>query len=377
MASRLLFLVNSSSYFLSHRLGIAIEAKKQGYEVHIASPEDGCEDTFKIKGLMHHKLPISRTSINIFSEIKAFLNIYFLIKKINPDLLHLITIKPVIYGGIISRLIQIKGVVSAVPGLGYVYISKGIRAAILRFFINYFYKVSFSKKSLKIIFQNKDDMNKLRLAVGFDPIKSVIIKGSGVDLDEFKSTPLPEGRPVISMISRLQEDKGVKEFARAAQMIKERKIEADFWLIGDTDSSYPSPILIEDLQEWENKGFLRLLGYRKDINILIGNSNIIVLPSYREGLPKVLLEAAACGRPVITTDVPGCRAAIEEGKTGLLVPPRDSLSLADKIEYLLGNKELLKKMGNAGRKLAEENFSLDKVVSAHLKIYSSLIDKEQ
>ena len=377
MASRLLFLVNSSSYFLSHRLGIAIEAKKQGYEVHIASPEDGCEDTFKIKGLMHHKLPISRTSINIFSEIKAFLNIYFLIKKINPDLLHLITIKPVIYGGIISRLIQIKGVVSAVPGLGYVYISKGIRAAILRFFINYFYKVSFSKKSLKIIFQNKDDMNKLRLAVGFDPIKSVIIKGSGVDLDEFKSTPLPEGRPVISMISRLQEDKGVKEFARAAQMIKERKIEADFWLIGDTDSSYPSPILIEDLQEWENKGFLSVLGYRKDINILIGNSNIIVLPSYREGLPKVLLEAAACGRPVITTDVPGCRAAIEEGKTGLLVPPRDSSSLADKIEYLLGNKELLKKMGNAGRKLAEENFSLDKVVSAHLKIYSSLIDKEQ
>ena len=377
MASRLLFLVNSSSYFLSHRLGIAIEAKKQGYEVHIASPEDGCEDTFKIKGLMHHKLPISRTSINIFSEIKAFLNIYFLIKKINPDLLHLITIKPVIYGGIISRLIQIKGVVSAVPGLGYVYISKGIRAAILRFFINYFYKVSFSKKSLKIIFQNKDDMNKLRLAVGFDPIKSVIIKGSGVDLDEFKSTPLPEGRPVISMISRLQEDKGVKEFARAAQMIKERKIEADFWLIGDTDSSYPSPILIEDLQEWENKGFLSVLGYRKDINILIGNSNIIVLPSYREGLPKVLLEAAACGRPVITTDVPGCRAAIEEGKTGLLVPPRDSSSLADKIEYLLGNKELLRKMGNAGRKLAEENFSLDKVVSAHLKIYSSLIDKEQ
>ena len=377
MASRLLFLVYSSSYFLSHRLGIAIEAKKQGYEVHIASPEDGCEDTFKIKGLMHHKLPISRTSINIFSEIKAFLNIYFLIKKINPDLLHLITIKPVIYGGIISRLIQIKGVVSAVPGLGYVYISKGIRAAILRFFINYFYKVSFSKKSLKIIFQNKDDMNKLRLAVGFDPIKSVIIKGSGVDLDEFKSTPLPEGRPVISMISRLQEDKGVKEFARAAQMIKERKIEADFWLIGDTDSSYPSPILIEDLQEWENKGFLSVLGYRKDINILIGNSNIIVLPSYREGLPKVLLEAAACGRPVITTDVPGCRAAIEEGKTGLLVPPRDSSSLADKIEYLLGNKELLKKMGNAGRKLAEENFSLDKVVSAHLKIYSSLIDKEQ
>ena len=377
MASRLLFLVNSSSYFLSHRLGIAIEAKKQGYEVHIASPEDGCEDTFKINGLIHHKLPISRTSINIFSEIKAFLNIYFLIKKINPDLLHLITIKPVIYGGIISRLIQIKGVVSAVPGLGYVYISKGIRAAILRFFINYFYKVSFSKKSLKIIFQNKDDMNKLRLAVGFDPIKSVIIKGSGVDLDEFKSTPLPEGRPVISMISRLQEDKGVKEFARAAQMIKERKIEADFWLIGDTDSSYPSPILIEDLQEWENKGFLSVLGYRKDINILIGNSNIIVLPSYREGLPKVLLEAAACGRPVITTDVPGCRAAIEEGKTGLLVPPRDSLSLADKIEYLLGNKELLKKMGNAGRKLAEEHFSLDKVVSAHLKIYSSLIDKEQ
>ena len=377
MASRLLFLVNSSSYFLSHRLGIAIEAKKQGYEVHIASPEDGCEDTFKIKGLMHHKLPISRTSINIFSEIKAFLNIYFLIKKINPDLLHLITIKPVIYGGIISRLIQIKGVVSAVPGLGYVYISKGIRAKILRFFTNYFYKVSFSKKSLKIIFQNKDDMNKLRLAVGFDPIKSVIIKGSGVDLDEFKRTPLPEGRPVISMIARLQEDKGVIEFARAAQMINERKIEADFWLIGETDSSYPSPILKEDLQEWENKGFLKILGYREDINILIGNSNIIVLPSYREGLPKVLLEAAACGRPVITTDVPGCRAAIEDGKTGLLVPPRDSSSLADKIEYLLGNKELLKKMGNAGRKLAEENFSLDKVVSAHLKIYSSFLDKEQ
>ena len=377
MPSRLLFLVNSSSYFLSHRIGIALAAKEQGYEVHVASPRDGEEETLKERGIIHHHLPISRTSINIFFEIKTFFSIYFLIKKLTPDLLHLITIKPVIYGGIVSRLLGIKGVVSAIPGLGYVYISTGVKARVLRFLINCLYKISFSKKSLKIVFQNEDDMQTLREAINFKKTKSILIRGSGVDLNEYKKTSFPEGKPVISMISRLQEDKGVNEFAAAAKILKEKKVEADFWLVGETDFSYPSPIPRSDLEEWENEGLLKVFGYRKDINALMSGSSIIVLPSYREGLPKVLIEAASCGRPVITTDVPGCRDAIIEGKTGFLVPPKDSKKLAERIQFLLSNKNLLEKMGQAGRKHAEENFSLERVIEAHLEIYSNLVGKVQ
>ncbi len=372
MSSRLLFLVNSSSYFLSHRIGIALAAKQRGYEVHVASPQDGEEEVLKEKGIIHHNLPISRASINIFLEIKAFISIYFLVRKLKPDLLHLITIKPVIYGGIVSKLLKIKGVVSAIPGLGYVYISGGFKSRVLRFLINYLYKISFSKKSLKIVFQNEDDMKKLKEAINFKKGKSILIKGSGVDLKEFKREPFPEGRPVVTMISRLQKDKGVNEFATAAKILKEKDIEADFWLVGETDSSYPSPVSKKDLNEWEDEGLLKVFGYRKDINTLMKNSTIIVLPSYREGLPKVLLEAASCGRPVITTDVPGCRDAIIDGETGLLVPLKNSKKFAERIQFLLADKVLLEKMGKAGRKYAEENFSLDKVIQAHLEIYRKL-----
>ena len=187
-------------------------------------------------------------------------------------------------------------------------------------------------------------MQTLREAINFKKTKSILIRGSGVDLNEYKKTSFPEGKPVISMISRLQEDKGVNEFAAAAKILKEKKVEADFWLVGETDFSYPSPIPRSDLEEWENEGLLKVFGYRKDINALMSGSSIIVLPSYREGLPKVLIEAASCGRPVITTDVPGCRDAIIEGKTGFLVPPKDSKKLAERIQFLLSNKNLLEKM---------------------------------
>ena len=210
-----------------------------------------------------------------------------------------------------------------------------------------------------------------------DANKTILIKGSGVDLDHFSMKPFPQGKPMVTMISRIQKDKGVLEFVEAAKILRERGNKAQFQLAGDHDTNYPSSISEKEINLWKEEGIIDLLGYRKDINFLLENSHLVILPSYREGLPKVLLEAAASGRPVITSNVPGCRDAIKENITGMLVPVKEPKTLADKIEFLLDDRDLLKKMGKEARMLAEKEFSIEKVVNKHLDLYKSFAGLEK
>jgi glycosyltransferase involved in cell wall biosynthesis len=369
MTNRLLFVVNTAEFFLSHRLAIAIGAQEQGFEVHVATGPTHSGIKLEKWGFHHHIISLSRSGKNPFTELRSVWVIYALMRQLKPDIVHLVTIKPVLYGGIVARAARVHAVVAAISGLGSVFITDGMKALILRRLVNSLYKLALGHKNSKVIFQNLNDMAVLVKLGAVKPKQAILIRGSGVALNEYPFLPEPVGSPVVTFAARLLKDKGVCEFVAAACLLTARGVQASFWLIGSPDPENPATISERELDVWKREGTVDCLGYRQDIPMLFARSNIIVLPSYREGLPKVLIEAAAAGRAIVTTDVAGCRDAIEPDQTGLLVPVRDVEALADAIERLIRDAPLRKRMGQAGRKLAERVFSIDKIVAAHLDVY--------
>ena len=372
MLDRILYIVNDLNFFISHRLDIALAAKKEGYEIHLACPKSEAINK-DLQDIKIHSISLSRSSRNPFKEILTFLSIHKVIRDVDPDLIHLITIKPVLYGGIIASFFKKIRVVFAIPGLGFSFIQEGLKAMIFRAFISFLYKLAFKAKKIRVIFQNKDDKFLLESLTSLDSSKVELIKGSGVNLDEFPFSDIPKGKKIISMASRMQKDKGIMEFFEAASILNTRGCEAQFNFIGEDDVSYASRLDKKIINEWKDKGDINFLGYREDISRLFAESTVIVLPSYREGFPKVLQEAAACGRPIVTCDVPGCREVVEDGKNGFLVEPKNSLDLANKIQQLIEDEDMLKDMGIKSRQLAEKEFSIKRIVSRHLEIYSDLL----
>ena len=371
---KLLFIVNAPEFFLSHRLPLALAAREMGYKVQIATgPGAACKQIRKL-GFVHHHLPLSRSGTNPWGELHCLWALWRLMRRIKPDLLHLVTIKPVLYGSLIARLTGVPAVLVAISGLGSVFVDRRGAISWLRRGVLMLYRLALGHPHLKAIFQNPDDQ---ALLIGLDVVQheqAILIRGSGVDLSAYPMTPEPAGIPVVTLASRLLKEKGVVEFVEAARILKARGVACRFLLVGSPDHGNPSSVSDKDIEHWRECGLIEPLGYRTDISHVFSNSNLVVLPSYYgEGLPKVLIEAAAVGRAIITTDQPGCRDAIEPDETGLLVSARDAIALADAIEHLLANSDLRQSMGNAGRKLAEREFGIEKVVKAHLNIYQELI----
>lgn len=375
---KLLFVVNVDWFFLSHRLPIALSVLKQGYEVHIAAGITDRYDELLSYGFIVHPLPIGRSKTNILGEIRTFIAIVNILHKVKPDLLHSITIKPVLYGGLAAQLTGIKNMVAAISGLGFVFTTHGWKARIRRAAIATIYRLALRPKNLKVIFQNPNDRNTLTQAAKLKPHQIAMIPGSGVDLTQYTATQLPSGIPIVLMAARLLQDKGVYEFIAAANNLKQKGIEVRFQLAGKPDPENPHSITETEFQTWQTTSDVEMLGHRSDIPALLANAYIFVLPSfYGEGLSKALIEAAASGRAVVTTDTPGCRDAIIPNVTGLLTPPRDANALATAIETLLLTPDLCQTMGNAGRQLAEERYSINQVVETHLNIYAELLDQPQ
>lgn len=368
----LLFVVNIPEFFLSHRLPLAIAARNAGFTVHISTaPGPACQQITEL-GFEHYLLPISRSGHNLLAELRTLWELYRLMQRIRPDLVHLVTIKPVLYGGLMARLSGVPAMVAAISGLGTVFVDRDQTRSWMRRGVEWLYRLALGHSNAKVILQNPDDRAVL---IGMGAVrkeKTALIRGSGVSLDAYPMRPEPEGIPVVTFAARLLEDKGVREFVEAARVLKERGVLARFWLAGSPDPGNLTSITEMESSDWSKDGFVETLGYRTDIPNIFANSNIVVLPSYREGLPKALVEAAACGRAVVTTDVPGCRDAIEPGATGLLVPVRDASGLADAIQFLIENPGRRKQMGASGRALAEREFAIEKVVDAHLAIYHEL-----
>ena len=370
MNKKILFVVNVDWFFISHRLPLALEALKRGYEVHISCGISDKKEYLEKLGIKVHPLNLSRSGTVIKGEIKAFCEIYNLVKEINPNIAHFVTIKPVLYGGIVSRFLSIHNKVFSISGLGFIFIKQGLKATLVRMLIKTMYKFALGGKNSHVIVQNPDDKAVLDSIV---KVPITLIRGSGVDFSQYEYIEENNQKIKVSMACRLLKDKGVFEYIEASKILKKKYLNVKFELYGDIDIHNPASLTSDDIKKIKEEGFVNVYGFSSDIAKVFCDSNIIVLPSYREGLPKVLIEAAACGRAVVTTDVPGCRDAIEPNVTGLLCEVKDTESLARMIEKLIIDEKLRNRMGYEGRKLAEQEFDINKVVEKHFEIYEGRV----
>ena len=370
---KIIYIVNVDWFFISHRLPIAIEALRQGHEVYIFAKDTGKMEYLKSLGISIFPINLERGSINPFQSLKLLSGLKEQIAKIKPDVVHLVTIKPVLIGGLAAILAKVPAIVYAISGLGFIFTNTMLKAKILRLGIIPLYRLALSAKNKIVIIQNLDDLRILRQYVAIPESQTVLIPGSGVNLEQFNIQPLPLVNKTVLMACRLLADKGVYEFHQSVLLLKAKYPNVRFVLVGGVDPDNPASLAEQELNEWVKNGDLEWWGHQSNMPEVLSQATIVVLPSYREGMPKVLLEAQALGRPIVTTDVPGCREAIENGKTGFLVKVKNSQSLADAIEKLINNDELCLEFSHNARVLAEQKFDIKQVVNTHIHIYEKLV----
>lgn len=371
-APRLMFVVNNPAFFLSHRLALAQAARQAGYEIHVATMDGDAAGQVRALGFTHHVVPMDRSGGNPLRELRTVYALYGLFRRVRPDVVHLVTIKPVLYGGIAARLAGVRAMVAAISGLGFVFLGRGAKMRLLRMAVLPLYRVALGHRNSRVVFQNESDSSLLRALGAVRDEQIVMIRGAGVDLDAYRPLPEPDAPVTVAMASRLLGDKGVREFVAAARLLRERGAGVQMLLAGSPDPGNPASVPQAEVTAWQAEGVVTVLGECSDVAGLYARSHMVALPSYREGLPKALAEAAACGRAVITTDVPGCRDAIEAGVTGLLVPVRDAMALAQAIHRLAADAPGRQAMGAAGRRLAERAFDIRQVAARHVALYKEL-----
>ncbi|PMO63055.1 glycosyl transferase family 1 [Vibrio breoganii] len=372
---KIIYIVNVDWFFISHRIPIARAAIEEGYEVHLACKFTGSRKVLESYGIKCHNIDFCRNGGSLFKEFKSILQIKELLKSVKADIVHSVTIKPVIYTGLTLKLIKNPpAFVAAISGLGYVFSAKTIKAKATKFLVSLLYSLAFSIKNKMIIFQNTSDKDTLLSLVTIEEKYTVLIKGSGADLSIYKQSTEPDTRDVVvTMACRLLKEKGIYDFIDAARIIKSSYPSTKFQLVGGMDLGNPSSITEKEIERFTKEGVVEFLGQQRDIPLIFANSHIISLPSYYgEGVPKVLIEAAACGRPIVTTNNPGCRDAVIDGVTGILVPTRDPKALAIALDSLVSKPELRKQMGNRAREFAIAEFDVRDVVQRHLDIYKKL-----
>lgn len=369
----LLFVVNNPAFFMSHRVPVALAAQRAGYDVHVATMDGPAVADIQALGMTHHAIPMTRSGKHPLQELGTLMALLRLFRRLRPQVVHLVTIKPVLYGGIAARLARVPGMVAAISGLGFVFLSNSFKMRMVRSVVARLYRIALGHPNSRVIFQNANDRDLLKKMGAVRDDQVVMIRGAGVDLNAYRALPEPPAPPiVVTMVARLLRDKGVQEFVQAARLLRDRAVPVTMQLVGGVDAGNPASATLDEVEAWQRDGAVRALGERSDVAALYAASHIAVLPSYREGLPKSLIEAAACARAVVTTDVPGCRDAIEPGTTGLLVPVRDAEALADAIARLAQDPALRQSMGAAGRALAEREFNIERVARIHVDLYDTL-----
>ncbi|MBI2725926.1 MAG: glycosyltransferase family 4 protein [Polaromonas sp.] len=369
---KLLFFVTEDWYFCSHRLPPARAALAAGYEVVVATRVDRRGEQIAAEGFRVVPLSLSRRSRNPLQELAAVMEIVRIYWQERPDIVHHVALKPVLYGSVAALLLRRPAVVNAMAGMGFLFTSSSRSAGWLRAVVSRVFRVLLNAGRNVLILQNPDDVN-LMVSGGLVQASRVrLIRGSGVDTQRFHPAPEPDGIPVVMLASRMLWDKGVGEFVEAARQLRDRGVHARFVLVGDGDPDNPASIPDEQLKLWHDSGVAECWGRCEDMPGAFAQAHIVCLPSYREGLPKVLLEAAACGLPLVATDAPGCREIVRHGENGLLVPLRDATALALAIERLLADSALRASMGKKGRRMVEEEFSEAYVAGQTLAVYREM-----
>ncbi len=363
--------VNQADFFLSHRLELAKALRALGAEPILICPPDTGEAKAAQYDLPVVTYPMSRSGINPFAEMGTLLALGKLYRQLQLDLVHHITIKPVLYGTFAARRSGIPAVVNAVTGLGHVFTSQGVLGTLRRTVVNLVYRILFGHPNMKIIFQNAEDRDLFITRSFVRPVDAIIIRGSGVDADLFPATAEPSGPPVFLFVGRMLADKGVREFVAAARRLKQHHPQWRFQLLGGLDPGNPSALSEQELRSCQREG-IEWLGHQQEVAAFMAASHVVVLPSYREGVPKTLLEAASSGRAIVATDIAGCREIVRPGVNGLLVPPRTVEPLMEAMERLGTDSTLRARMGVAGSTRAKA-FSVHDVVEHTLRVYSALL----
>lgn len=368
---RLLFIVNDAAFFLSHRLNIAKAARAQGWDVCVAVPPGAESHRIRAEGFVYHPISLSRRGVYPWEEVRSLVNLWRLIRRVRPDVVHAVAIKPVLYSGIVAPMARVPALVLAVSGLGHVFAARGTLAGFRRALVKAAYRVAFRHRNSRVIFQNPDDRAELSCALRME--QAVLIPGAGVNTREFRPFEEQAGRPLVLFASRLLWAKGVADFVEAARLLRARGADARFVLVGLPDPSSAASVPEEILEGWGTEGVIERWGKCADMPGIFRQSAIVCLPSfYGEGIPKVLIEAAACGRPIVTSDWPGCREIVCHEENGLLSPPQNPVRLASALERLLGDSELRRRMGEKGRQMVLERFTEEHVVDATLTLYKEL-----
>ena len=373
----LLIVVTEDWYFLSHRLQLAQEAARRGLRVTIATGPGERSADIRQAGFEHLVFPLDRRSLNLWREVQTLRALTALMRERRPSLVHLVAAKPIMYGNIAARLAGRPPVLNAVAGLGYLYMGGGVGRRVLRAAYELTFRTLVRRRSeARVLVQNPYDAQFLLERGMVKPEQLVVITGSGVDIQRFAPCPEPTGSPtVILMHSRMLWDKGVAELIQATRLLRGRGV-PNFVvrLAGDPDIHNPAAISLEQLRDWSNEGVVEWIGRVDDMPAELRRCHVACLPSYREGAPLSLIEAAASGRPIVATDVPGCREVVHHDQNGLLVPVRDAKGLADALERLILDGDLRRRLGACGRERAEREFSSDVVNDKIISTYFQMMD---
>jgi glycosyltransferase involved in cell wall biosynthesis len=370
---RLLFLITEDWYFWSHRRPLAEASRDAGFEVTIATRVQEHGEAIRELGIGLVPVRLRRAGRNPAKEILSLVDLAKIYRRLRPTIVHHVGVKPMLYGSWAARICGVPGVVNAQPGLGYVFTGEGARAAALRSGVIAAYRSAWRGETTRVVFQNQDNLDFFVASRMVPRRRAVLIRGCGVELDRFRPSPEPEGEPVIMMSGRMLWDKGIAEIVEAAKLLRARDVRCRVVLLGRPDPDNPESVPEEFLREQHDAGVIEWWGHRSDMPDALARSTLVVLPSYSEGLPMSLVEAAAAGRPMVTTDVSGCRDVVRHDDNGLLIPPRDAPALADAIAEILSNPSRRAAMGRRSRVRAEQEFSSDAISGQTIRLYEELL----
>lgn len=330
-----------------------------GHDITALGPENGFETEIAALGAKYRQIPLQRTGTNPIKDLGTVLSLVMVLRDLRPDAVLSYAIKPVIYGSLAASLAAVPNIYSIITGLGYLFTGESAKQTLLLKLLFPLYKAALSKNKA-VFFQNPDDLKLFQsLNLLSQNQRQVIINGSGVDVCRFAYSPA-EAEPLsFLLMARLISDKGIREYVEAARGLKKRYPQVSFRLLGPYDSN-PTAIDRLDVEKWASEG-IQYLGETKDVRPYLVNSSVYVLPSYREGTPRSVLEAMSVGRPVVTTDAPGCRETVQDGINGFLVPVKDAAALGEAMERFIQSPELVRKFGEASRRIAEDKYDVKRV----------------
>ena len=370
---KILFFIPEDWYVCSHRLPLIRGARREGHTVTVVTRVKDHGVAIEAAGATLVHTRSRRGFQNPVAEIRGLIDLIRIYHRFKPDLVHHVTPKSSLFGSSAAWIIGVPAVVNALAGLGYLYASTGMKARILRPAVSLAFRILLGRGRNRVIVQNVDDRKFFSDVIGIDPERVVLIQGSGVDTSDFSPVEPPSGSRIrVCLVARMIWEKGVAETVAAARKMAAIRDDVEFILVGDSDSESPSGVPVESLQAWQQEGIITWLGHVADVPALLNSCHIALLPTYREGFPKSLLEAASCGLPIIATDVTGCREICHEGVNGLLIPPKDADSIVEAVSRLADDPDLRSRFGEESRRLVETRFSEEIVVEQTMEVYRSM-----